>query len=76
MSIEQSNNFRKLRFLLAQLKTFGLNPYEWTISRRDIYDGVLVMNHKYDREFSLLGHLTADQKTGNLCWTSLAVRSL
>ncbi len=59
MSIQQVQNFKKLRAILKELTAFGLNSNQWRISRlRDpgqSDENSFVIYHSQDEEFRLHG---------------------
>jgi hypothetical protein len=61
--------------LLAQLKSFGLNPNEWLLDRRRSHGTQLVARHRQDAEFRLLGSARV-RPDGQAQWRSLSLLSL
>lgn len=75
MSQQQVVHFRLLKFLLTQLKNFGLNPTDWKIDRSShIGQNQIYLVHRDDQQFKFVGHLGV--KNGILAWQNLSLISL
>ena len=58
MSQQNLANFRLLKNLLSQLRTFGLNPNDWCIERRSFQRNGVQLYHRDDQDFRILTHVT------------------
>ncbi|MBX3039437.1 MAG: hypothetical protein KF789_01860 [Bdellovibrionaceae bacterium] len=61
-----------LQILKNQLKHFGLNPNEWTMTPQD--SRRCLITHRTDKELSFLGYTNLRKPRPE--WTTLALRSL
>jgi hypothetical protein len=80
MSTIQFQNFLAFRKLLAQLRAYGLNPYDWKIERtwndaKEIDQLHFNLRHKADQEFRLSARSIRSSQ-GRLKLKSLALVSL
>jgi hypothetical protein len=50
-------NFRRLKCLILQLKSYGLNPNDWRIDRDSLGPHVFGVHHRNDQDFKLVGFL-------------------
>lgn len=75
MSQQQIVNFKLFKFLLTQLKNFGLNPADWKIDRKS-QPGTnqIFLVHKKDGEFRFRGELAVNSESVN--WLNLSLLSL
>ncbi len=75
MSQQQVVHFRLLKFLMIQLKNFGLNPTEWKIDRASsLGENEIFLVHKDDKQFQFVGNLGL--RNGILAWSNLTLLSL
>ena len=75
MSQQQVVHFKLLKFLLIQLKNFGLNPTEWRIDRKSqLGENQIFLVNKDDQHFKFVGNLGL--KNGILAWQNLSLVSL
>lgn len=75
MSQQQVAHFRLIKFLLTQLKGFGLNPSEWTIDRTSqVNQNTIFLVNKADQQFKFAGSLSL--KNGLPAWQNLTLLSL
>lgn len=63
MSVTQFVNFRRMKQILLQLQSYGLNPYEWRIDRSSLVSPTerLRIHHKRDTHFCFSGRVTRHQ---------------
>jgi hypothetical protein len=67
MSVSQRSNFILIRQLLRQLRSFGLNPYDWQIDRAttaptNTSAGVFNLCHRRDEAFKMRAQFEASQR--------------
>ncbi len=75
MSQQQAVHFRLFKYLLVQLKNFGLNPTEWKIDRTSqLGENEIYLVHKEDQQFKFVGNLGL--KNGILAWQNISLLSL
>jgi len=75
MSQQQVVHFKLLKFLLVQLKNFGLNPTDWKIDRSSqLGENQIFLVNKDDQQFQFVGNLGL--KNGILAWQNLSLISL
>jgi hypothetical protein len=73
MSVTQARNFRELKGLLTQLRSFGLNPTDWRIVRSSLGSANRVeLKHRLESELRVNGHIRPT-KSGSPGWAQLSL---
>ncbi len=80
MSIIQFENFKRLKNLFRQLRSYGLNPRDWKLDRTfwkpsELSDEQLHMYHRLDRDFRFRAHV-ATNTAGQILLQDLNLISL
>ena len=75
MSVRQARNFRDLKALLEQLRSFGLNPRDWRFERSSLQRmDRIELRHRMDQELRVQGRVR-HTPNGRPDWAQLAFAS-